>query len=249
MNLIYKIYPSISTILLIAQYLASRAILAIANIDVTRLNNLTLKMIRREWQLFKSVDKAVNLVDRETFPLEFFYQIYEPLLLPYILRLKVGMLVMLLRNLDPPRLCNGSRIQLRFISQKVLEGVIIERKYERQKALLSRILLQSKDNNERSPVLFTRRQFLIRLAFAMTINKSQGQSLKYVDLDLQIRSCFSYGQLYVAFSRVTHNSNLYIIGPNITEFNENHRIINVVWRQILLIQERCFLKIWSLPVI
>lgn len=57
-------------------------------------------------------------------------------------------------------------------------------KYEGQKALLPRIPLQSKDNDERSPVLFTRRQFPIRPAFAMTINKSQGQSLKYVGLDL-----------------------------------------------------------------
>ena len=147
---------------------------------------------------------------------------------------------MLLRNLDPPRLCNG---------RKVLEGVIMGGKYEGQKALLPRIPLQSKDNNERSPVLFTRRQFPIRPAFAMTFNKSQGQPLKYVGLDLQTRSCFSHGQLYVALSRVTHNSNLHIIGPSTIEFDENHRIANVVWRQILLTQERCSLKIWSSPVV
>ena len=103
---------------------------------------------------------------------------------PYILRLKVGMPIMLLCNLDPPRLCNSTKIHLRFIGRKVLEGVIMGGKYERQKTLLPCILLQSKDNNERSPVLLTRRQFPIQPAFAMTINKSQGQSLKYVGLDL-----------------------------------------------------------------
>lgn len=83
----------------------------------------------------------------------------------------------------------------------------------------------------------------------MTINKFQGQSLKYVRLDLQTRSCFSHSQLYVALSRVTHNSNLHIIGPNIREFNENYRIANVIWKQILLTQKECCQKIWSLPII
>lgn len=160
-DLISKIYPFISTVPLIAQYLASRAILAIANVDVTRLNNLTLEMMRGKWQMSKSVDEAADPADRETFPPEFFHQIYEPSLPPHILRLKVGMPVMLQRNLDPPRLCNGTRIQLRFIGRKVLEGVIMGGEYEGQKALLPRIPLQSKDNDERSPVLFTRRQFPI----------------------------------------------------------------------------------------
>ncbi len=83
----------------------------------------------------------------------------------------------------------------------------------------------------------------------MTINKSQGQSLKYMDLDLQIRSYFSHGQLYVALSQVTHNSNLHIISPSTTEFNENYMIANVVWKQILLTQEWFSLKFWSSPVI
>lgn len=62
--------------------------------------------------------------------------------------------IILLYNLDLSKLCNSIKIQLRFISQKVLEKVIIERKYKEQKALLPYILLQSKDNNKQSPVLF-----------------------------------------------------------------------------------------------
>ncbi|KAG5548999.1 hypothetical protein RHGRI_014395 [Rhododendron griersonianum] len=44
------------------------------------------------------------------------------------------------------------------------------------------------------------RQFPIRLAYALTINKSQGQSVKFEGVDLRT-PMFSYGQLYVALSR------------------------------------------------
>ncbi|KAF0739727.1 ATP-dependent DNA helicase PIF1-like [Aphis craccivora] len=43
--------------------------------------------------------------------------------------------------------------------------------------------------------------FPIRLAFAMTINKSQGKKMSVCDLNL-CTPCFSHGQLYVACSQV-----------------------------------------------
>ncbi len=57
---------------------------------------------------------------------------------------------------------------------------------------------------------FNRRQFPIRVCFAMTIDKLQGQSVKHVGLNLTTPA-FTYGQFYVAISRVTSVSNIKII--------------------------------------
>jgi hypothetical protein len=45
-----------------------------------------------------------------------------------------------------------------------------------------------------------------------TVNKSQGQSIKYCGVDLR-SPCFSHGQLYVACSRVGSNKNLFFLAP------------------------------------
>ena len=59
------------------------------------------------------------------------------------------------------------------------------------------------------PFQFKRLQFPIRLAFAITINKAQGQSLEKCGIDFN-SDCFSYGQLYVPCSRVGKPDNLFI---------------------------------------
>jgi ATP-dependent DNA helicase PIF1 len=72
---------------------------------------------------------------------------------------------------------------------------------------------------------FKRLQFPIRLAFAMTINKSQGQTLEICGLDIET-DCFSHGQLYVACSRVGNPNNLYI-------YTQNGTTKNIVYREAL----------------
>ncbi|XP_064117691.1 ATP-dependent DNA helicase PIF6-like [Macrobrachium nipponense] len=57
---------------------------------------------------------------------------------------------------------------------------------------------------------FKRLQFPVRLAFAMTINKAQGQSLRVAGINLE-QPCFSHRQLYVACSRVGSPEHLFIL--------------------------------------
>ncbi|CDY44612.1 BnaCnng11610D [Brassica napus] len=75
-----------------------------------------------------------------------------------------------------------------------------------------------------------RRQFPATLAFAMTINKSQGQTLQNVGLFLP-RPVFSHGQLYVALSRVKSRSGLKILIRD-KQGKLQTKTMNVVYKQV-----------------
>ncbi|KAG5530927.1 hypothetical protein RHGRI_025763 [Rhododendron griersonianum] len=75
----------------------------------------------------------------------------------------------------------------------------------------------------------TRRQFPVRLAYAMTINKSQGQSVKFVGVDLRT-PVFSHGQLYVALSRCTSFDRITVLLPE----EETDSTTNIVYPEVLL---------------
>ena len=215
-------------------YLSERAILAITNKDVASINNKIMMQMPGELTTYWSVDRAASEEDEELFPTEYFNAFYEASLPPHKLRVKPGVPVMLLRNIDPPRLCNGTRLRITQCGKHVFEGEIMGGTHDGEKVMLFKTPLQSKENNKRIPTPFVRKQYPVRPAFAMTINKSQGQSMKYVGINLQSRPAFSHGQLYVALSRVTRQGNLYLIGPDIHEYTNERLMKNIVYKQILL---------------
>ena len=59
---------------------------------------------------------------------------------------------------------------------------------------------------------WSRLQFPFRLAYAVTINKSQGQTLARVGVWM-LKPCFGAGQFYVAFSRVGSPENIVACVP------------------------------------
>ena len=69
-----------------------------------------------------------------------------------------------------------------------------------QIVFLPRIQMQPTDTDY--PFILKRLQFPVINAFAITINKSQGQSFEKVGIYLTAE-VFTHGQLYVAFSRAT----------------------------------------------
>ncbi|XP_072379547.1 ATP-dependent DNA helicase PIF1-like [Diabrotica undecimpunctata] len=104
---------------------------------------------------------------------------------PHNLRLKIGFPIILLRNLNPPQLYNGTRLVIKKITGNILEATILAGKFKGKVVLLPRIPMIPSD----STISFKRLQFPIRLAFAMSINKSQGQTMSICGLDLE-NPCF-----------------------------------------------------------
>jgi ATP-dependent DNA helicase PIF1 len=74
------------------------------------------------------------------------------------------------------------------------------------------------------PFQFKRKQFPIRLSFAMTVNKSLGQTIPNVGVYLPA-PMFSHGQLYVAMPRATARTNIKILAlpPNVVAEKEAKR--------------------------
>ncbi|KAF7801516.1 ATP-dependent DNA helicase PIF1-like [Senna tora] len=106
-------------------------------------------------------------------------------LLYHELKLKVGAPLMLLRNIDKSLgLCNGTRLIVVRLCKHVIEAMIISGKFHGERVVIARMVITPSDS--RLPFRFQRRQFPIVLSFAMTINKSQGQTLSNVALALRL---------------------------------------------------------------
>ena len=218
-------------------HLTSRAILTPKNKDVTDINNLIIEQLFPGGNIeeFLSADSMANPEDQLSYPAELLNELNPSSLPPHRLKLKPGCPVMLLRNLNPSKgLCNGTRLICRSFRRYVIEAEIVTGSHAGDIVLIPRITLTP--TNTDSPIQFSRTQFPIRLAFAMTINKAQGQTMDQVGLYLPEHP-FAHGLLYVAMSRVRTPTSIHI-----TLDRDNSSINglpgfytrNVVYREVLL---------------
>lgn len=115
---------------------------------------------------------------------------------------------MLIRNFYPSKgLYNSIKC---FITRLCEHGVKVRKLLtleDREEFFIPRITLREEKD---LPFELSRRQLPLKPCFPITMNKSQGQSLTYVGLNLR-NQAFSHGQLYVGLSRVTDVNNLVVL--------------------------------------
>ena len=234
-SLIETIYPGITRPNLSAEYFAERTILCCLNKDVDIMNHKVLQEFPGQSQVFYSADSipTSELSGEDdpllNYPVEALNEINCTGMPLANLEVKIGCPIMVLKNLDAAHgLCNGSRGILTRCSNRVLEVELITGSYAGQKVFIPRT--NNIPTEDQIAFKFNRRQFPVRVCFAMTINKSQGQSVKHVGLNLTT-SAFTHGQFYVAISRVTSVSNIKMIW---VEKEREAKSKNIVYREVLL---------------
>lgn len=173
-ELITNVYPNMSENYCNIDWLSSRAILAAKNCDANVMNWTIQNQIPGELYSYKSIDRVENEDEAVNYPVEFLNSLDLPGMPPHHLRVKIGSVIIMLRNLHAPKLCNGTRLIATKLLTNVIVAKILKGPFKGEECLIPRIPLSSTD----LPFQFRRLQFPVKLAFAMTINKSQGQSLE-----------------------------------------------------------------------
>ncbi|CAN1812463.1 ATP-dependent DNA helicase PIF1 [Linum perenne] len=234
-QLITRVYPSFQQSYQSLEYIKARAIVTPTNAVVSEINNLLLDQIPGSSKKYFSAD-SLSTTNSNTatlqleYPLEFLNSLSFNGVPEHILDLKPYVTVMLLRNINPAAgMCNGTRILLTHLGDYVLRGLIVGGNLEGTIVAIPRIVLDVTDT--KWPFTLKRRQFPIRICYAMTINKSQGQTLDHVGLYLP-KPVFSHGQLYVAVSRVRSADGLHVLIQNPQSMPED-TTRNIVYHEVL----------------
>ena len=221
MDLIRNTFPNLYS--MDKEELMNSGIFCPKNDDAWELNKICLNQLPGESKTYLSYDRVEDedCIAAQTELLNSRRPSGSP---DHNLILKVGAPVMLLRNLQCG-LVNGTRMIVTAMHQKVLECEIMVGTRKGELIFIPRIPLYDRSNDY--PWTMIRVQFPVRVCFAMTIHKGQGQSMHRVGIYVA-QQMFAHGQLYVGVSRATQASRLKI-------FIEGDKTMlkNIVYKEIL----------------
>ena len=207
-------------------WVRSRAILCPTNEECKFINQILLDKLPGDGIVYKSCD-SVNDNEAHMYPTEFLNTIDLQGIPPHILELKPGAVIILLRNLNPSEgHVNGTRYIVQNVLPHVIDATAISGSKQGNKIFIPRIWLANKDPS--LPFELKRKQFPVKLAYSLTANKAQGQTLEMVGVYIS-QEFFSHGQLYVALSRVGDIKSVKILFKK----ENKHHVKNIVYKEVL----------------
>lgn len=180
-DIVSATYPGLIENMSDEQFFHDRAILAPTLDLVEKVNDYVMSLIPGDEKEYLSADSVCKCdedigLDHRWITTEFLNDIKCSGMPNHKLILKVGVPVMLLRNVDQASgLCNGTRLTVVSLGKNVICGRVIGGTHNGEVVYIPRMNLIPSGANV--SVTFERRQFPLVLSFAMTINKSQGQTL------------------------------------------------------------------------
>ena len=206
------------------------------NAQVDRANAAEMSKLPGEVKRFKSKDKAAGTM-------------YEKQLqhcqAPETLELKVGAQVILLKNIDPEAgLVNGSRgvivefktaknqsdlprefrkLELPVVKFQAIDGPGSSKSGDGEDEGATKLIEPAEWTNKvGDQTVSSRHQIPLRLAWALSVHKSQGMTIP--NLAVSLRGVFEYGQAYVALSRATKLDTLTLRGFDAKAFKAHPKV-------------------------
>ena len=170
------------------------------NIDVDKINEQKLTELEgEEFHFVQTTTGVKNYVET----------LQKSVLAPELLRLKKGALVMAVKNAQNRQYVNGSIGEV-IDFERLTDYPIVQFRNGKIITMVPETWEMRDGEKKRASIM----QIPLRLAYAITVHKSQGMTLDAARIDL--RKAFSEGMGYVALSRVRSLDRLYLLGINRT---------------------------------
>jgi len=196
------------------------AVWATKNAEVDELNKTNQDLRPGEPVVFNSHDYISDAAEGESshFSDAFLDKLNSQVVPPHLLVLKPLDYYFLVRNysldaIGSRQQMNGTKVQIMKLPDRRQRGVFIWHLETNDVHIIPRNCFEINHRNHRRNIAqfkVIRRQYPFRLCYTMSINKSMGQTLAKVSVDLRV-PVFSHGQLYVALGRVTKASDIMVI--------------------------------------
>ena len=224
-------------------YFKSRLIMAADNEIVNATNENLLDRLPGDRHVFTSIDVAQGEEGGGVFPEEYLNSLELSGMAQHELSLKVGAVVILLKNFNiKAGHCNGTRYIIKTIGKYrlILQKLTCDEDDENKILSLPRIPMTSTQSN--FPFTLKRTQFPIKLAFTVTFNRAQSQTVPGDCGMLLPKSVWTHGQIYVGFSRCGNPRNIHVWADQ-DEFEDfptaegKSYVANIVYKEVLTTED------------